>query len=45
MAVQHAIVPRVSIEKVLKNWPRIRERLMENSRKRQLQMDYIMPLI
>lgn len=45
MAVQHAIAPMGSIEKALKNWLRIRERLMENYRKRQLQIDYIMPLI
>ncbi len=45
MAVKHAIVPKISIEKAIKDWPQLRERLMENSRKRSLQMGYIMPLI
>jgi hypothetical protein len=33
--VQHSVVPRISIEKALTDWPIIRERLMENSRERQ----------
>ena len=34
MVVQHAIVPRLSINKTIEHWPDIRKRLMENSRKR-----------
>ena len=44
MIVQHAVVPRVSIAQALENWARIRKGLMENPRKRQLQIDTLMAL-
>ena len=45
MIVRSAIVPRVSISQAIENWPRIRKRLMENARKRQIQTDELSHLI
>jgi len=39
MVVKSAIIPRVSIQNAVANWPTIRQNLMENSRKRRLQLD------
>lgn len=41
MVVQHTVVPRLSLSQVLTNWPRIRARLMENARKRRLQINVL----
>ena len=41
MIIQHAIVPKVSLPHAFKHWSRIRKSLMENARKRQLQLDTI----
>jgi len=41
MLVRNAIVPRLSMERALGDWPRIRRDLMENARKRKLQIDYL----
>jgi hypothetical protein len=41
MLVRNAIVPRLSLERALGDWPRIRRDLMENARKRKLQIDYL----
>lgn len=45
MIARGAIVPRVSISQALENWPRIRKRLMENARKRQIQTDELYQII
>jgi hypothetical protein len=39
MMVQYSIIPTLSVDHVLKNWNKIKEGLMENSRVRQLQVD------
>ena len=41
MVLQHAIVPRLSINQALDHWPRIRARLMERPRKRRLQNELL----
>ena len=45
MVAQKAIVPGISISEALENWPRIRKRLMENARKRQLQANRLLFII
>jgi len=44
MIVQHAVVPRVSIAQAFDGWARIRKGLMENPRKRQLQINELMSI-
>jgi len=41
MAVQSAIIPRLSIKGVLSNWHKIKCMLMENKRHRRLQLDML----
>jgi hypothetical protein len=41
MVVQHAIVPRLPVKRVLERWPMIKTRLMENGRKRESQLIFL----
>ena len=45
MIIQHAIVPKVSLPHAFTYWPRIKKSLMENARKRQLQVKEIFQTI
>jgi hypothetical protein len=45
MVIQHTILPELSIRECLANWPTIQEKLMENARKRQPELDSVMPII
>ncbi len=45
MVVQHAIVPRLSITQALQHWSTIKKNLMENSRKRRLQIESLSSVI
>ena len=41
MVVQQAIIPKLSLRHALEHWDKIKEKLMENTRKRELQTDFI----
>ena len=41
MVVQHAIVPRLSVNQALDHWPQIRAKLMERPRIRKLQNEML----
>lgn len=45
MILQQAVIPEIGIETAIDHWERIKERLKENNRKRQLQIDYLKPFI
>ena len=41
MIVKQAIIPNLSITQCIEHWPRIKEYLMENSRRRRLQHELL----
>jgi hypothetical protein len=45
MTVRNAIVPRIGINHLIEYWPRIRDRLSENHRKRKLQIDSLVTIL
>lgn len=45
IAVRNAIIPQIGLDHVIENWPRIKNNLAENSRKRKLQIDLLNPFL
>lgn len=44
IVVRNTLVPRISIEKAISNWPEIQKRLMEGSRRRKPQINMLYPI-
>jgi hypothetical protein len=45
MTVRNAIVPHIGINHLIEYWPRIRDSLSENHRKRKLQIDSLKSIL